>query len=369
MINGITDDESSPSISSQGSYQNQRIIRGICEHIHRRADISMGDHINQSGSSNRNIYASQNENSTQYDHNNTTALHASNSPEVPQMTYRQDVSRSSNNVFANSTGFNSSTTSTQSENQSLYMRKGRCNSLLLAEAAEAASKAEEITRRFVKSPQYKSSMIPSSSSARTPQQMDSYPPVHSILSRPGPQSDEGKNSTPTKQTGNKERPKPQPHVYHDYSNFPDTIGFVRKKTGGVTQPFPEKLMEMLSREGQQSATIVSWLSHGRAFIVRKPKEFTNAIMPKYFRQTKLTSFQRQLNLYGFRRITQGADAGAYYHELFLRGRPQLCMRMNRQKVKGTGHKQPTDVHSEPNFYASKYYIFHLILKMNLFKYQ
>lgn len=74
-------------------------------------------------------------------------------------------------------------------------------------------------------------------------------------------------------------------------------------------------------------------------------------MPKYFRQTKLTSFQRQLNLYGFRRITQGADAGAYYHELFLRGRPQLCMRMVRQKVKGTGHKQPTDVGSEPNFYT------------------
>lgn len=55
-------------------------------------------------------------------------------------------------------------------------------------------------------------------------------------------------------------------------------------------------------------------------------------------------------MYGFRRLTQGADAGAYYHELFLRGRPQLCMRMQRQKVKGTGHKQPADAKTEPNFY-------------------
>mmetsp|Transcript_146 Transcript_146/g.351 ORF Transcript_146/g.351 Transcript_146/m.351 type:complete len:752 (-) Transcript_146:125-2380(-) len=149
----------------------------------------------------------------------------------------------------------------------------------------------------------------------------------------------------------KPRPKPLKHVYHDYSSIPDSEHFVRKKTGGVTMAFPEKLMNMLDRESVLHPDAVSWLAHGRAFIVRKPKVFTSEVMGGYFRQSKLTSFQRQLNLYGFRRITQGADAGAYYHELFLRGRPQLSMRMQRQKVKGTGHKQPTDVTSEPNFYA------------------
>lgn len=147
-----------------------------------------------------------------------------------------------------------------------------------------------------------------------------------------------------------------PHVYHDFANVPDAVGYVRKKTGGVTQPFPEKLHELLEMEStpnfaQDLTAIVGWLPHGRAFLVRKPKEFTRDVMPKYFRQTKLTSFQRQLNLYGFRRITQGPDAGAYYHEMFLRGRPQLCLRMIRQKVKGTGHKQPADAQTEPNFYA------------------
>eukprot|EP01083_Nonionella_stella_P001224 3581_1 len=149
-------------------------------------------------------------------------------------------------------------------------------------------------------------------------------------------------SPPTSDPRNTDTNKRIQHVYLDYSTIPDTVGFVRKKTGGVTKPFPEKLYEMLSIESlphTDTSIVVSWLAHGRAFIVRKPKQFTTQIMPKYFRQTKLTSFQRQLNLYGFRRITQGPDAGAYYHELFLRGRPQLCVRMVRQKVKGTGHKQ------------------------------
>ena len=162
---------------------------------------------------------------------------------------------------------------------------------------------------------------------------------------PPPLSPTPDNSDKGIAKANAKKKRGVPHIYHDYSNVPDAIGFVRKKTGGVTQPFPEKLMEMLSNE-TESQTVVGWLPHGRAFIVRKPKAFTSEIMPKYFRQTKLTSFQRQLNLYGFRRITQGADAGAYYHELFLRGRPQLCMRMNRQKVKGTGHKQPADAETE-----------------------
>lgn len=159
---------------------------------------------------------------------------------------------------------------------------------------------------------------------------------------------------PTSQRKQQNKTRGVPHVYHDFSQVPGPgLTCVRKKTGGVTQPFPEKLHDMLDQESSDdpSSAIISWLPHGRAFIVRRPKEFTSQIMPKYFRQSKLTSFQRQLNLYGFRRITQGADSGAYYHELFLQGRPSLSQRMVRQKVKGTGHKQPADVGSEPNFYS------------------
>jgi len=57
-----------------------------------------------------------------------------------------------------------------------------------------------------------------------------------------------------------------------------------------------------------------------------------------------------LNLWGFKRITKGTDSGSYYHELFLRGRPRLCMKMRRQKIKGTGIKLTPNPETEPDFY-------------------
>uniref|UniRef100_A0A6U5DK71 HSF-type DNA-binding domain-containing protein n=1 Tax=Corethron hystrix TaxID=216773 RepID=A0A6U5DK71_9STRA len=111
----------------------------------------------------------------------------------------------------------------------------------------------------------------------------------------------------------------------------------RTARGGVVTPFPDKLYSMLETIASEGkANIVSWLPHGRAFLVRVPKVFVKEILPTHFKQSKLTSFQRQLNLYGFSRITVGRDAGAYFHPLFLRGYPGLCIGIFRTKVKGTG---------------------------------
>lgn len=71
----------------------------------------------------------------------------------------------------------------------------------------------------------------------------------------------------------------------------------------------------------------------------------------YFNQTKLTSFQRQLNLYGFVRLTRGADTNGYYNEYFLRGRPFLTKHMRRTRVKGTKIKGASSPDQEPDFYA------------------
>lgn len=51
--------------------------------------------------------------------------------------------------------------------------------------------------------------------------------------------------------------------------------------GGVACPFPWRVHHMLQaaeKEGLQD--IVSWQPHGRAFLVRKPKEFVEKILPR-----------------------------------------------------------------------------------------
>mmetsp|Transcript_6770 Transcript_6770/g.8233 ORF Transcript_6770/g.8233 Transcript_6770/m.8233 type:complete len:414 (-) Transcript_6770:144-1385(-) len=150
------------------------------------------------------------------------------------------------------------------------------------------------------------------------------------------------------------------HDYHDHSNdkaHPNSNGedstppkIVAR--GGVTTPFPVKLHEMLVKiESDGYASVVSWQPHGRCFVVHKPKEFVDDIMPKYFKQSKFASFQRQLNLYGFVRLTRGQDKGGYYHEMFLRGKHFLAQRIQRMKVKGTGVRARSNPDTEPNFYA------------------
>ena len=44
---------------------------------------------------------------------------------------------------------------------------------------------------------------------------------------------------------------------------------------------------------------------------------------------KYASFMRQVNGWGFKRIVSGNDHNSYYHELFLRDYPQLCLKMKR----------------------------------------
>lgn len=97
-------------------------------------------------------------------------------------------------------------------------------------------------------------------------------------------------------------------------------------------PFVWKLYEMLEdveKNGQEH--IVSWVNEGKAFKVHKLNKFVDEIIPKYFRQSKYKSFQRQLYFYEFTRVQTGQDAGAYSHPKFIKGVKTLCLSMTPKK--------------------------------------
>lgn len=120
----------------------------------------------------------------------------------------------------------------------------------------------------------------------------------------------------------------------------------------VGGPFPLKLhiiLKILEEEGNDC--IISWLPHGRAFVIHNPSRFEQEVVKRFFKHSQISSFRRQLNLYGFLRLSNGRDTGAYYHQLFLRGKPILSLRMIRTKVKGTKIRASSSPADEPRFYV------------------
>jgi len=92
---------------------------------------------------------------------------------------------------------------------------------------------------------------------------------------------------------------------------------------GAPQAFPRKVYEILS---EQPPAIVSWNTSGRSFSIHDMDRFVSEVLQKYFAHQKFSSFQRQLNLYGFKRIEPGGGgepAGSYFHASFRRGREDL----------------------------------------------
>lgn len=82
--------------------------------------------------------------------------------------------------------------------------------------------------------------------------------------------------------------------------------------------FPTALFDILA--DPELDDIITWLPHGRSWRMVDVDKFTEQVLSSYFKQTKYTSFIRQVNGWGFRRVQSGSEINTYYHELFLRGK-------------------------------------------------
>lgn len=83
--------------------------------------------------------------------------------------------------------------------------------------------------------------------------------------------------------------------------------------------------------------LIRWTPEGNSFLITSCERVEREVFPVYFTSKKFASFVRQLNMYGFHK-TGPPEHWEFYHEAFLRGRPELLQGIQRKKPQPGGPK-------------------------------
>ncbi|KAJ2400960.1 Heat shock transcription factor [Coemansia sp. RSA 2559] len=105
-------------------------------------------------------------------------------------------------------------------------------------------------------------------------------------------------------------------------------------------PFLNKLYSMV--DDSASDDLIRWSDSGNSFFVKRREEFANDVLPRFFKHNNLSSFVRQLNMYGFHKVPhlqQGgliaddpnAEDWEFSNNNFQRGQPDLMHFIRRKK--------------------------------------
>eukprot|EP00550_Attheya_septentrionalis_P010475 CAMPEP_0198302920 /NCGR_PEP_ID=MMETSP1449-20131203/56621_1 /TAXON_ID=420275 /ORGANISM="Attheya septentrionalis, Strain CCMP2084" /LENGTH=425 /DNA_ID=CAMNT_0044005399 /DNA_START=62 /DNA_END=1339 /DNA_ORIENTATION=- len=142
-------------------------------------------------------------------------------------------------------------------------------------------------------------------------------------------------------------PKKAPLVPKVVSNPPDNTEcpiFLRKTYHMIDTCDPE---------------VASWSGDGETFVVKNTDVFEKKIIPQFFKHSKFSSFVRQLNFYGFRKIKYSdtikidpkleaatANFWRFRHAKFQRGKPEQLIEITRSNGQSTP-ASPASVPDKP----------------------
>ncbi|KAL2316890.1 hypothetical protein Fmac_030766 [Flemingia macrophylla] len=104
--------------------------------------------------------------------------------------------------------------------------------------------------------------------------------------------------------------------------------FTMESQKSVPAPFLTKTYQLV--DDPCTDHIVSWGDDETTFVVRRPPEFARDLLPNYFKHNNFSSFVRQLNTYGFKKVA--ADRWEFANEYFRKGAKHLLCEIHRRKT-------------------------------------
>ncbi|KAK1386021.1 hypothetical protein POM88_023756 [Heracleum sosnowskyi] len=93
-------------------------------------------------------------------------------------------------------------------------------------------------------------------------------------------------------------------------------------------PFLAKIYEIIDNPDNED--LVSWNANGSSFIVKDATVFARDLLPKHFKHNTFASFVRQLNNYGFSKLSTNFQE--WEHEKFKRGEKHRLVEIQSKRL-------------------------------------